>query len=210
MNDGTKFSTYPYRVWVDGSSSKHLTMDMSSNKQTSSLLFITTMVSILDASDNTLGCYGLLDTIREQKMDLCDKSVHIDPEKVTILSLVNKHHNSHIRFPVSFIVDIEMLVCHIKIIQLGKYPRHITLPLYSCWSVWSVKYSVYTGLVCLIHLILLMVIMLWYTLNLQERQLVGAWLSPLKCCLVCQGSLPPMIDILRTKYWLSRFSCEIH
>ena len=59
-------------MWIDGSSSMHLTMDKSSSRRTSSLMLIMTMLSILDASDNTLG-YGLLEIIREQKRDLCDR-----------------------------------------------------------------------------------------------------------------------------------------
>ena len=60
-------------MWVDGSSSKHLTMGVSSNKQISSLMFTTTMLSILDASDDTLACYGVLEILREQKRELCDR-----------------------------------------------------------------------------------------------------------------------------------------
>ena len=59
-------------MWIDGSSSMHLTMVKSSSKHTSSLMFIITMLSTPDSADNTLG-YGLLEIKREQKRDLCDR-----------------------------------------------------------------------------------------------------------------------------------------
>lgn len=103
-------------------------------------------------------------------------TVHIIPKKVTVISLTNKHHNTHIPSWFLQVLILKRYYATTKLLSLENNLARLFI------------YSTPVDLSCMSYLLIHLIdYCALIHIKFAGRQLVGVWLPALKCCLVYKG-----------------------